>query len=696
MFIAAIIPDMSQSDAPVLPPDERKPARILLVDDSARNLDALESILASSDYLLHRAQSAQEALMALLDTDFAAVILDVQMPITSGVELAHLIKQRKRTQSVPLLFLTAHIVDPKDILQGYVAGAVDYLTKPVDPLILKTKIAIFADLYRKNNELAALNLQKENEIIRRQQAEELLLIANGELEARVKERTENLRHFAAIVESSEDAIVSKNLNSIITSWNQGAERLFGYQASEVIGQPVTILIPRERWDEEPHILGSIRRGERIEHYETIRQHKDGSRLEISLTVSPIKDDDGKVVGVSKIARDISRQKQAERELEKAHQFVLASSRAKDDFLATLSHELRTPLNPVLLLASDAAENPEFSKETRALFTVIQNNVELEARLIDDLLDINRIVRGKLALTLIPVDIHDVLKEAIATVEAEFVQKKVNLVTSQMPPGVICSGDAVRLKQVFWNILKNALKFTPTGGTVTIETRSSDREISIKIADTGIGMTQQELGSIFNAFSQGDHANEKGIHDFGGLGLGLAISQKLVELHSGQIRASSEGRDKGSTFVIEFPLAVKKDTAGSPNDAPVEKPSTQRVINPAKRILLVEDHEPTRTALTQLLTRRQHNVVSARTVAEALEMASRSKFDLVVSDIGLPDGDGYALMAELGEKYGLKGIALTGYGSEQDVIRGKNAGFISHLLKPVRIDTLDAALIHFHE
>src|ERR1700677_1163308 len=234
MFIVAIMCDMSQSAAPALPPDERKPARILLVEDSARNLDALESILASSDYLLHRAQSAQEALMALLETDFAAVILDVQMPITSGVELAHLIKQRKRSQSVPLLFLTAHIVDTKDILQGYVAGAVDYLTKPIDPIILKTKIAIFADLYRKNSELAALNLQKENEIIRRQQAEELLLIANGELEARVKERTENLRHFAAIVESSEDAIVTKNLNSIITSWNQGAERLFGYEVSEVV------------------------------------------------------------------------------------------------------------------------------------------------------------------------------------------------------------------------------------------------------------------------------------------------------------------------------------------------------------------------------------------------------------------------------------------------------------------------------
>jgi PAS domain S-box-containing protein len=813
----------SLTGSQIMPAGKTDVVNILLVDDEVRNLDVLESILASPNHRLVRAQAAQEALMALIDGEFAAIVLDIQMPGTNGLELAHLIKQRKRTQHIPIIFLTAYFQEDKDIIQGYEIGAVDYLTKPIDSKILKSKIAVFVELFQKNREL-------EKEIAQRLKAEEALLQANGELEARVQERiaahtdlarqkevqtrlydatlssitdlaytfdlegnwiyankpllriwgksleeitgksslelgyppglaerlkqqvkevvetrqpvrgetyytdaagvedyheyilspvlaldgtiaavcgttrltTEQRRagraaqQLAAIVESSADAIISKDINGVITSWNFGAQRLFGYHADEVIGKPVTILIPKERWDEEPNILARVRRGERIEHYETIRQRKDGSLIEISLTVSPMKDSSGKIVGASKIGRDITQQKQAERELERAHKEAVAASRAKDDFLAALSHELRTPLNPVLLLASDSAENPELPDEIRAQFTTIRNNVELEARLIDDLLDITRITHGKLSLNTGWVDVHAVLKEAIATLQSELNQKQVSLTLKLAEGKSAMNGDTVRLQQIFWNVLKNAVKFNTEGGKITVETSliADGEKIAVKIIDTGIGLTAQEISRIFNAFSQGDHASNEDSHHFGGLGLGLTISRMLVELHSGMIYAMSDGRGKGATFVIELPLVQANKNNGSfaPSD-PLIKNGTQACLSKKSgmRILLVEDHEPTRTALTNLLTRRDYTVMAASSVTEARAIARQEKFDLVVSDIGLPDGNGYILMSELRDNFGLKGIALTGYGMEQDMIRGQNAGFVAYLIKPVRVECLEKAL-----
>jgi PAS domain S-box-containing protein len=504
------------------------------------------------------------------------------------------------------------------------------------------------------------------------------------------------QQLAAIVESSADAIISKDLNSIITSWNHAAERLFGFTAKEAIGQPITILLPPERLSEEPNILERIRRGERIERYETVRQRKDGKRLEISLTISPIKDADGKVIGASKIARDVTEQKQAARELARAHNEAVAASRAKDDFLAALSHELRTPLNPVLLLASEAAEDPELPAAVRAQFATIRNNVELEARLIDDLLDITRVTHGKLSLAMDWLDVNAVLHTALATVSAELDKKRISLNLNLAGEPLTLKGDAVRLQQVFWNVIKNAVKFTPEGGKITIETFTTDngKKTTVKLTDTGIGMTVEELGRIFKAFSQGNHAGNGGSHRFGGLGLGLSISRMLVELHGGKISATSAGLGQGATFVIELPLLKAPAGDGSSNfsDASIQAgASTALKKKSGLRILLVEDHEATRIALEHLLVRRGYKVISATSVAEARTAAQRDQFDLVVSDIGLPDGDGYILMSELREQFGLKGIALTGYGTEQDVSRAQNSGFVAHLTKPIRIEALEKAL-----
>lgn len=328
--------------------------------------------------------------------------------------------------------------------------------------------------------------------------------------------------------------------------------------------------------------------------------------------------------------------------------------------------------------------------------MIRRNAEMEARLIDDLLDLTRIARGKLSLNMQPVDVHDVLREAIATVKADADRKQLHLELDLRADRRVIVGDTVRLEQVFWNVLENAVKFTPDGGAITVKTFTENDTLLIKVTDTGIGMNEGELRRVFNAFSQGDHA-ESGSHRFGGLGLGLTISRMLIELHSGSISAASAGKGRGATFSIRLPVArtaKKLVPPAAESSAAVSPPtSVPTTGNQSPCILLVEDHEPTRAVLTQLLARRHYEVLTTSSLAEARSCASKDNghFNLVISDIGLPDGSGYDLMDELRERYGLKGIALTGYGMEQDIVRGRHAGFVTHLTKPVRIESLDNAL-----
>lgn len=559
---------------------------ILLVDDEVRNLDTLESFLQSPDYQLVRALTAESALLLLLDRDFAAIVLDVQMPGMSGIELANLIKQRKRTQHIPIIFLTAYYQEDKDVLEGYGTGAVDYLTKPINPQILKSKIGVFVDLFRKTHALAASNAALETEIAQRLRAEEALRLANNELEVRVQERTADL----------------------------------------------------------------VRVNEELRERETALRASEAQ--------------------------------------------AKAASRAKDDFLATLSHELRTPLNPVLLLATEAANNPLLPVAVRADFETIAKNVMLEARLIDDMLDLTRIVRGKFTLDMRTLEVHATLAEAVEMARDEIEQKQIALELKFLADRSRVLGDDVRLKQVFWNVIKNAAKFTPPAGHITVETvnPANPETLEVRVTDTGIGMTPGEIGRIFEAFSQGDHALQGSTHRFGGMGLGLAISRMMMELHSGAISASSEGPGKGTTFLISLPLLpAGKQASTNGSERPTGIPFSARPRQAFRRILLVEDHKATCNALILLLTRRKFEVVAAASLAEARTAASQGNFDFLISDIGLPDGDGYELMTELRQRHGLAGIALTGYGMEEDVARSQAAGFVAHLTKPVSMQALDEAL-----
>lgn len=423
--------------------------------------------------------------------------------------------------------------------------------------------------------------------------------------------------------------------------------------------------------------------------------RDGSYRWFLTHALPIRDVAGKVIRWFGTNTDVTELRDTQQEARRARDEAVAASRAKDDFLATLSHELRTPLNPVLLLVSDTQRTAELPPAFRDDFEMIRKNVELEARLIDDMLDLTSITRGKLVLDRRPLIVNAVVRDALATVEPDILAKQIELTLDLDGREPVVLGDPVRLQQVFWNVLKNAVKFSAPGGTVGVRSKLSDsaNAFVVEITDHGLGMSPHELERVFDAFVQGDHAVH-GAHRFGGLGLGLAISRMLMELHGGKVSASSAGPGCGSTFTIELPLlraeraveitpltngSVRSDSIGA------------SAANAGLRILLVEDHAPTRFALERLLVRRGHQVISVACLVDAQAVAKRQHFDLLLSDIGLPDGSGHDLMRELRATAAMPGIALTGYGTEEDIALAKGAGFLAHLTKPVRVPMLDQAL-----
>lgn len=490
------------------------------------------------------------------------------------------------------------------------------------------------------------------------------------------------RQLAAIVQSSDDAIISKNLDGVIMSWNHGAERLLGYTAEETVGQPVTILIPSDRHDEEPEILGRIRSGEPIDHYETLRRHKNGSLVAVSLSVSPIKDHTGKVVGASKIARDITEQKRTELALKEAKEAAEAANRSKDHFLAVLSHELRTPLTPVLMTASALEMDPTVPQNLRADMALIRRNVELETKLIDDLLDLSRITTGKLALHVSAIDLNEAVRQVCVICQQQIEEKGIQLEIEFDENVGSIRADPARLQQALWNILKNAAKFTSAGGCIRVMTRPGAKGAAeVAVQDSGIGIGPLMLPKIFDAFEQGDAGIAR---KFGGLGLGLAITKALVELHEGAIRAESEGLGHGSTFIIEWPSSSAERSTepseGARGDA-----------GGSLRILIVEDHKDTAAMLAKLLGATGYRVTVANSAAAGLEIAARQPFDMVVSDIGLPDATGYEFMRRLCARHKLVGIAMSGYGMEDDIQKSLDAGFSEHLVKPVSLSSLEQAI-----
>jgi len=380
--------------------------------------------------------------------------------------------------------------------------------------------------------------------------------------------------------------------------------------------------------------------------------------------------------------ELEERKRVEVRLRDAKEAAEAASRAKGDFLATLSHELRTPLTPVLLTVSLLENHPALADELREDVATIRRNVELESRLISDLLDLTRIERGKLQLDERDVDLHLVVRAAADICQRE---ASAQLTLELGAASHTVRGDGTRLQQVFWNLINNAIKFTPRHGTITVRSANTDDgRVRVEVSDTGAGIDPDVLPRLFNAFEQGEG---RAARQQAGLGLGLAISKKLAEAHGGTISVASEGRGRGATFAVELPVVGRFVRATSPPERP---PLVRSAAQPLK-VLLVEDHEPTLRVLERLLRQIGHRVTGVTSVASATAAARQGEFDLIISDLGLPDGSGLDVMRQNRERFAGRAIALTGYGMESDIAASAAAGFAEHLTKPVDLTALDVAI-----
>jgi PAS domain S-box-containing protein len=513
---------------------------------------------------------------------------------------------------------------------------------------------------------------------------------------------------AAIIESADDAIITKTLKGVITSWNIGAERIFGYTPEEAVGQPVTMLIPEDRIDEEPGILSRLVRGERIDHYETVRRRKDGTLVDISLTVSPIRGPDGRVIGASKVARDISDRKLAERERERllenerharreaeeARREAEEASRLKDEFLATVSHELRTPLTAILGWAHMLRTGQLGGPEAYGVYETIERNARAQAQLVDDLLDVSRIITGKLRLDVRTVDPASFIDSAVESIRPAAEGKGLRLNKQVEPGAAFVAGDPVRLQQVVWNLLSNAVRFTPRGGSVEVRMTRDGAHVEISVEDNGAGISPGFLPHVFDRFRQADGRITR---QHGGLGLGLSIVRHLVELHGGTVRASSPGEGQGATFTVSLPLMQTR--AGGDAGAQAAAPETPRAFGrPEKldglRVLVVDDEPDTLLMLELGLSRCGAEVKAVSSAAEALAALDSGRFDVIISDIGMPGEDGYQFIRKVRARTpdaggGTPAVALTAYARVEDRLLALRSGYQMHVPKPVELDELVA-------
>jgi len=483
---------------------------------------------------------------------------------------------------------------------------------------------------------------------------------------------------AAIVESSDDAIVSKTLGGIILSWNAGAERLFGYSSSEAVGRSILMLIPPERHEEEPVLIERLSRGERIKHFETVRVAKDGRRLDVSLTVSPIRDARGRVVGASKVARDIGERKRAEALLRDA-------DRRKDEFLAILAHELRNPLAPIRnsldILQLTNANDPA----TKRVRGVMERQVNHMVRLVDDLLEVSRITLGKIELRKERLDVAGVVRSAVESSRPLITAARHRLILRIPPEPLILEGDPVRLTQVIANLLNNAAKYTDEGGEISLTVERDAKDVTIAVRDTGTGIAASMLPHVFELFTQSERASGRAQ---GGLGIGLTLVKNLVELHGGCVEAHSEGPGKGSEFVVRLPRLGDEQLVSI--TGPEQQPPATLA---ARRILVVDDNQDAAESLSMLLTMLGADVHVVHTGLDGLEAVAVYQPDVVLLDIGLPDIDGYEVARRIRQQHSadIRLIALTGWGQEEDRRRTRAAGFDHHLIKPADIRALEVLL-----
>ena len=645
------------------------PARILMVDDHPPNLVALDAILEPLGQELVHAHSGEEALRQLLESDFALILMDVQMPGIDGLEAARLIKERPRNRHIPIIFLTAIHKDPGYIFRGYKEGAVDYLLKPFEPDILRAKVSVFVDLWRKG------------EMVRRQQA---VLRARDLIE--VEKRGET--RFRALTDSMPQCVWAARGDGEIYYCNRVWRDYAGPDAGMTFFDALDddgLAQMQGAWRE------TVRSGHPLERELRLRRHDGEWRWHLCRVV-PERDESGRLLGFIATATDIDMQKR----IEEANRQLLASekearsqaevaNRTKDEFLATVSHELRTPLNAILgwtrMLRTGAVE----PRQLQRVLETIERNARVQTQLIEDILDVSRIIAGKLRVNIRKLDLHAVGRAALDAVRPAADAKGVQLLSEwEEGSGDFC-GDPDRLQQVIWNLLANAIKFTPRDGRVVLRVHREHSQVEVSVTDTGVGIAPDFLPLVFDRFRQADSSITR---TQGGLGLGLAIVRHLVEVHGGTVHAESEGEGKGARFTVRMPVravapqAIEAAAPDSEPPLPEESREIQAILQ-GLHVLVVDDDPDARDLVAAVLANHGASVRTVSSVDEAIVQLREKRPDVLLSDIGLPSEDGYALIRRVREiDSTVPAAALTAFASIDDHRRALEAGFQAHVTKPI--------------
>jgi len=716
---------------------------ILMVDDSPTNLLALESILHAPERNLVSASSGDDALRYLLDNEVAVILMDVYMPGLDGLETAELIRGRDRSRNIPIIFLTADSTGGRHLSRGYSLGAVDYIVKPIEPDILRSKVAVFVELFKKTREvkrqaelLEEKNLQLESANLARLN----MLIELGQELAAEHDPARVLENFCRsarnIVGAQESAVGvidgnDKTLRYFFRSAGTEANGC-GTGVPQVVERALRYLVAKRRplrlndcdellrtngttSDLVHSFLGApIQSGSGVCGWLYLLNKIDGNdfseadeRLAATLaTQVAIAYENAMLYSdaqrhASELQLEITERKQAEEERARmlvreqaARAEAEQANRTKDEFLATLSHELRTPLSAILgwshLVRTGKLDQPQM---TRA-FETIERNARSQSQLIDDLLDVSRIITGKLQIEPRNIDLCAVIDAASDAVRPAIEAKEIHFDTLLDEEACFVRGDANRLQQIFWNLFSNAIKFTPEGGQVRVAIKREGPQVRVDVSDSGIGIASEFLPYIFDRFRQADGSTTR-VH--GGLGLGLSIVKHLVQLHEGVIDVESPGKDKGTTFSISLPLAPVAANDQLEQAAPAEWGGNGLSAGLAElldglRVLVVDDEADSRDLVTAILTRCGSEVRCCESTADALKVFREWKPDILVSDIGMPNEDGFALIKKL-RKLRLKrareipAVALTAYATDDDRERTLSAGFQVHVTKPIEPEAL---------
>jgi PAS domain S-box-containing protein len=645
-------------DEPTNPLAQPETASILLVDDYPANVLALAAALEPLGHRLVRAGSGEEALKHVLKQDFALIIMDVQMPGMDGFQTVATIKMRERSRHIPVIFLTAHKKESAHVFKGYAYGAVDYLLKPFDAEILRSKASVFVELWQRG-----VRLERKEAELRALERDRLA----RESEAR----------YQALIEAIPQGVVAMRHDGSLYYANGVWRSYSGLDAgaSESLWSAVhedDVARVLERWAEARATRTPLTTETRL------RRARDGEQRWHLLHVLPLFDGKGHDGWIA-VMTDIHDEKLARVQAETA-------SRAKDEFLATLSHELRNPLNAILgWTRMLRAGKLDVGRTARALET-IERNAEMQAALIEDMLDVSRIITGKLRLEVRAVDVRQVVQAALDTVRLAAEAKQIEIGVQLEEDIDLTSGDPDRLQQVVWNLLSNAIKFTPRGGHVRVTTRRAGTQVELSVSDDGPGINAEFLPFVFDRFRQADSSSTR-MH--GGLGLGLAIVRHLCELHGGTVAVSSEGPGRGACFTVRLPLCpVAADAAAATASAPARPsvPLGDGGTLAAMRVVVVDDEPDARELLLAVLEHHGARACAAASASEALALVGQLCPDVLVSDIGMPGVDGYELMAQVrqlaGEAARTPALALTGFARAEDGQRAMAAGFDAHLAKPV--------------